>query len=91
MVRGFVRSERDARDGDHDDEVPGAPWLEIPHRTEHRERWDGDELGPEWERLQEPRKLGQAMASLDDMHLAQRRPICESEGAKERLTFCETR
>ena len=69
MVRSFVRGERDARDDDHDDEIPGAPRLEISHRTEHRERGDGDELGPEWERLQVPRELGQAMAPPDDMHL----------------------
>ena len=69
MVRSFVRGERDARNDDHDDEIPGAPRLEIPHRTKHRERGDGDELGPEWERLQVPRELGQAMAPPDDMHL----------------------
>ena len=91
MVRGFVRGEGDARDDDHDDEVPGAPWLEVSHRTEHRERGDGDELGPEWERMEVQRELGHSMASLDDVHLAQRRPIRESEGAEQGLTFCETR
>ena len=91
MVRGLVRGKRDARDDDHDDEVPGAPWLEITHRTEDREGGDGNELGPERERLQVPWELGHAMASPDDIHLVQRRPIREREGTEQRLTFSETR
>lgn len=91
MVGGLVRGKRDARDDDHDDEVPGAPWLEITHRTEDREGGDGNELGPERERLQVPWEFGHAMASPDDIHLVQRRPIRKREGTKQRLTFSETR
>lgn len=85
MVRGRVGRKRDARYGDHDDEVPRAPRLEVAHRAEDRERGDGDELGPEREGLEVPRKLGQAMAPSDDVHLVERRPVRERERADQGL------
>lgn len=91
MVRGRVGGERDARDDDHDDEVPGAPRLEIAHRAEDREGGDGDELRPEREGLQVPRELRQAMAPSDNVHLVKRGPVRERKGANQRLTPAETR
>ena len=91
MVRRFIRGERDARDDDHDDEIPGAPRLQVSQRAEDRERWDSDELRPKWERLKIPREFGQAMAPPDDVHLEQRRPTRKRKGAEQGLAFCETR